>query len=721
MQVTRWPAGWLLCCLAGAGLPGCEPGATRAAARESGKSTPPEAPALSLAERTEKAGPALRAQWTREARILARATDPELEPATSSADVSTEQWGSELENRLAALLISGGEPASWATFGLGLRCRHKPERLFRTLATATAAWATEPVPPSPEGLSLAAWALGGCGSPDAERVLLPWLDPHPGGELPGVVEAAAEGLGKVADEQRTLTERTQAALIAAAVRRKDGSLLYPLSRLPNLDPAVGAHLLEVSAQLLAESQVERRLVILALGSAGPLAKTTLAQIVGSGKYAPAERSAAAQALRRLGAEGHDALDEALRDLLARGLPGDAKSPLWAPLRAALEGVDLPVRSTPELRKLASLNLPRGDTPLEAAQRRRLLWLRCRAADLVARDHSLSSRLAECDPDHGEPFDLAQVRVLSRSRIEGKRLPVFHRLSKHENPRVRQAALRLIPGHPELEDVRSPLVLALTSDNAGNQATAAKILAAYPARAHAPGGDGTVDERVIAGLKGILERKEACPVETLSAAVSAAGALSSLTLKPSVEAHCESPHAPVRGAAERALALLGNPKKKCPGPAFDPQSLQQPAPPPTPPVRVSFDSPFGELNLVFDEPHTEKTRARVLEAFQAGHYARGPVHGVSPGTFVQFGDPDGDGFEAQALPPDATELGPSPFTASSVGVSTFSGAAAGLQLFVTLSEAPQLRGRRVRLGHASGPWDLLWPDDPLGPATVRQLE
>ena len=57
-------------------------------------------------------------------------------------------------------------------------------------------------------------------------------------------------------------------------------------------------------------------------------------------------------------------------------------------------------SDPELRELGTVVLPEGKSIETDAQRRRLVWLRCRAADLLARTSSRSGTLLSCDPELG---------------------------------------------------------------------------------------------------------------------------------------------------------------------------------------------------------------------------------------------------------------------------------------------------------------------------------
>lgn len=618
---------------------------------------------------------------------------------------------------LKRLVTAGGEAGIWAIFGLGQYCQRGGQLAPEAAVTALAGWVAESKGLEPLALHTAARTIGSCGGQRAEELLRSWLSASPDPLLDHLVDASATGLGTLADRSGSLSERTQTALLDAAERESSPYLLYPLGRLRRLSPAVGARVLEVAGALVTGAEgPHRRHAIFALGSSGPEAALPLGQILVSDDYLSSERTAAAQALGRLGGHGQRALDDTVRQLLERGLPQTPSGEGWTPLRAALEELEEPAKSARRLREIATVVLPEGDEATTRAQRRRLLWLRCRAADLVARVDVNHKALEECDPDGGSVQALARLRVLERAPIENKRLDLFEKLASDSDPVVAQSALRMIPTHPEIASANQLLLDALTSESAGTRALGSQIIAAYPARAHAKDEEGGPDAKIVAAIQELLKNAARTPPETIAAALDAAGALGALTLKPVVEEICDSDREALHAPASRALALLGSPKRHCPQ-RKQQKSPKAPEPVPalereTPPVTIEIQSDVGPLTLHLDDPASAASRAHVLGLVERGFYDGLTVHAVTPGFAAQFGDPDGDGYADRVPPGLPNEVAPTPMGPFSVGMSSFAPGTQNTQLFVTLSDAPQLTGKRVRLGRAEGPWHLLVPGDRL---------
>lgn len=606
---------------------------------------------------------------------------------------------------LIRLLSGAPTEREWASFGLGLHCEARDSaRVLSQLVSATANWASSTEPPSPALLSTAGFAIGSCATPEAEEVLRAWLSPDPSAEMEALIVAGAVGLAALVDHGRDLSERTQTSVLDAAAREKKGELLLPLSRMTRLSDAVGAHLLEVVDSLLAQKRTEgRRHALLALGRAGASAAEPLTQILLAESFSPGERAGAAQSLARLGRLGQTALDQSIAEMLERGLPLTFDRDLWVPLRAALEELESPEASRPFLAKMSTTVLSEGDSHAKLAQRRRLIWLRCRSADLIAGTRFNDKALLACDPEHGSTEQLAVLNVLGRDTLEGPRLNKYLDMVKSSNPVVAQAALRLIPAHPKLKEAASILSQALSHGPAGTQTTAAQIIAAYPSRILAKDQDGAPVE-VLAALEKILAKDSVAPSETQAAAIRAAGALRALNLKPHIERLCDGNVAAFFEPSTHALSLLGNPKRKCPS-VFPPQA--KPVAPVVPEATtLIIDSDVGELLLYLEPENAPISSAQFLRLVDNGFYNGLAVQGGKLGFAVQFGDKDGDGYDDEWHEPLPHEVSPQPFVSLDFGFGTYAPGAQFSQLFVVLSDAPQLRGARVRLGRAEGPWHLL---------------
>jgi cyclophilin family peptidyl-prolyl cis-trans isomerase len=302
-------------------------------------------------------------------------------------------------------------------------------------------------------------------------------------------------------------------------------------------------------------------------------------------------------------------------------------------------------------------------------------------------------------------------------LTGDRGKVFLSLLENKDPVVAQAALRLIASHPELKSAGSLLVKALSSDVPGTQATAAQIIAAYPHRALDTASDLKEQEALLQAI-GTLLKDEQRPAETRTAAIKAAGSLQALSLKPLIETLCASQHQSLWNPAEGALALLGAPEPHCPPKApaqvtsIDAVSKSDASPSDTSEVVLKIDSDVGPLILRVNEGAAPASRQQFLKLVDEGYYDGLSIHGARPGFALQFGDQDGDGYDAGPTPDLPSEITPTPFSALSFGMSAFSEGSQNSQIFVVLSDAPQLMGSRVRLGQAEGPWHLLMVGDTL---------
>lgn len=607
---------------------------------------------------------------------------------------------------LFRLLASDAAARRWAPLGLALGCDEKNSvDTENRLLNAVAGWMSGPEAPTPDELRTVAWAIGACASKSAEDVLRSWLTPDPSIEKTGLTEAGVFGLGALADRKGTLSERTQTALLDAASREGRAELLQPLGRIGRLSEAVGAHILEVTGSLL--TRAERpgsRHALFALGSAGPSAEAPLTQVLLSEKYTPEERAAAAQALSRLGDVGQTALDRGLRDLLKRGLPVTYDRELWVPLRAIFNNLKQVTESKGKLVELGTIVLPDGKERDKIAQRRRLIWLRCEAARLLAESNFNAPSLLSCDPEKGRDFRLAQLEVLGRDKLKGVRAKEYAEALESEDPVIREAALRLLASHQEVENSAEILENALKSASPGTQATAAQLISTYPSRAHDTGDKEGPREGVVLGLKHLLstESKDVAS-EARAAAIEAAGAVGALSLKPEIEKHCNGPIQALWDPAHRALALLGSPGASCPktvpAPAEKMRGFAGKA-------TLIADTDVGELLFHLDGRDAPVSALHFLEKVDAKYYDGLKIHGARAGFAVQFGDKDGDGYQDGPSDDLPHEVSPRPFTTGTFGMSAFSPGSQDTQIFVILSDAPQLHGSRVHLGQVEGPFHLL---------------
>jgi cyclophilin family peptidyl-prolyl cis-trans isomerase len=626
------------------------------------------------------------------------------------------------------------EVVTWAAFGLGQNCDPAASIVKELLSRSASLYALEgPGAARHAALRSVATAVGSCGSEAAEDALRAWLSE--GGEL---AEHAAWGLGQLATRHGHLAEKTQVALLTTAARGQSPGALFPFTRLTRLSEAVQARVLDVAGQALTtEAGALRSFAVRALPQAGPTAVGPLGQVLRNAAFTPEERAMAAQALGRLGrpgqetlaaaasdlplpdlsvleslgedgAEAHGAVDSATRDRAERALAG---SGVWSALLAQLEA---PGAAKERLAELASWDVPPTTNPLG---RRRAIAMRCRAADLLAGPNPGDPVLRACDPDDSAVGALAVLRALDRSPLEGSRLGNWRNLAADERAPVRQSALRLLGSHGEVTDSAALLRTALESDQIGTSTTALQVLAAYPARgAPAAGGAGDVDRELALAVEAILKRSEwSGAIETLGAALDAAGALGVLSLKGVVESYCKSPHVELRAHAARALGLLGDPKRRCDEAVVWPRASTAPSGA----VVLAIDSAVGPLRLLLDGSRAPAAVGRIVELARSGYYDGLAVHRVVEGFVVQFGDKHGDGFGDPTQAPLPCERSPEPFEPLDVGMAIAGRDTATTQWFVALDRYPQLDGAYTRIGRAEGPWRLLAEGDRIRAVRVAE--
>ncbi|HEX6766375.1 MAG TPA: peptidylprolyl isomerase [Polyangiaceae bacterium] len=626
------------------------------------------------------------------------------------------------------------EVVSWSAYGLGYSCRERETKFVKVLSVRAASLLAGDPPDRAlsDPLAAIAGALGRCGTPEAERALRAWLS----AERP-LADDAALGLGAIAVRTGRLEDATLVALLDAASRPKAPleTALYPFARLSAVGAPVRARIVDVAGRALAAKGTARSFAVRALAAGGDDAAPVLARVVGSGDFSDAERADAARALGRLGVPGQQSLEGVLESLL--GDPATTSGPVLASgrfgvLMALLDALSPPLgKSARLLARLSEL----ADDPAPA-NRRRIVALRCRAADLVAGRGTLSPKLLACDPDpNGRTGRFAFLRVLDRGPLRGARLRRFVELTRSKDAAVRERAIELLGSHPEARGIPGYLAEALASKSPGDVAGAAELIAKHPDRAgieskEKPGTQGnsdadagatpepslaaappSPDPSVVHALTKALDDWSKAPeIEVRASLADAVGALELLGAKDRLELDCKSPHPALRAHAEKALARLGQRDRHCD--AFEPDY----SPPPelahllAAPRKLVFETDAGSLELTLDPALAPVAATRLADLARSGFFDGVAVHRVVPGFVVQLGDPGGDGYGGAKGPPLRCETSPVPFDTGTVGIALGGRDTGSSQFFVTLGRHPHLDGEYAIVGRAGPGWDRVAEGD-----------
>lgn len=614
-----------------------------------------------------------------------------------------------------ALSDENPEVGAWAAFGVGQVCReHEPEAV-RRLTLRAASLATQPATEATDrALSGIAFALGRCASDEAERTLRSWL------KLRAAVAAGATlGLAQVARQRKHLDDATIAALLDFASKQPSGAALHSIESLPTLGAAARERLLEVGSVALEQAGPGRGYAVRALAKGGPAAAAPLRRLLEAGGATDSERADAARSLAALGSAGQPELAGALGSRARELVEGKA----WLTgqhgvVLTVLEGLEPKRADAALLTELATLPLEGEPPPVT----RRKIMLRCRAAALLAGRSSQSPTLVACDPSppaQRREGSLATLKVLARGPLTEARAARFVELASSPDRVVREAALELLMSHDEVPRIPEILESALLSEAAGVRATAARVIARYPARAQLPS-EGekapVVSPRVVQALsKRLADVGAASDIEASAALLDAAAALSLLGAKPAVERACASTNPTLRKHAERAYAQLGEPAKRCPtvaGKETWTAALPRDQ-------RVELETDAGPLSITLWGDKSPFAVARFVDLARSGFFDGLLVHRVVPGFVAQFGDPDGDGFGGPPLPPLRCQTSVDAFETGSVGVALAGRDTGVSQFFVTLRPAPHLAAEYSQIGRAEGVWERLAAGDRI--LRVRVLE
>ena len=564
-----------------------------------------------------------------------------------------------------------------------------------------------------EEFSALSMALAACGSERAETTLRRLFLIPATAQKSSVLHSACLGLGEIARRNGSLKERTLSALFDAAEKTADPYLLYPLSRLSKINHSLEARLLEVASNLLTREKTKhKRIAISAMAVAGATAAAPLAQILISPRFSGPERAAAAQALARLGGSGQKELDKALAEMLLRGLPLKPTQSKWLPLRATLNALETPKYSKALLKEVAEVFLPGAGDPAARAQRRRMLWLRCRSADLLAGTHSKYSLLNKCGPSQGYESQAARLRVLDRGALKGERADIYAPLLESKIPKIRAQALLMLVAHNEYPERLKALGRALKSKQVADISAAAQVL----------GLSGDLANRQQLTPPSILDhmvtlvQRDDLPRQSRVLLLAAIGQLGRPEAIQTVQKYCSEADPVLRAAAGRSIHALSHGAQICTNPADEnlpaPSRPQAPSSTKTKPFTLAFDTDLGPLKLHFTAEFDENTRKYLKSQIEAGFFDDLKVGHAQTGFAMQIGDQDGDGYEDIATPLLRPSLKPQSLKPNSFGLTSFAAGAESGWLFILLDEAPQLWGKKSQLGYAEGPLSALMYGDPL---------
>jgi cyclophilin family peptidyl-prolyl cis-trans isomerase len=507
----------------------------------------------------------------------------------------------------------------------------------------------------------------------------------------------------------------------------------------------------------------------ALGRAGPEAAPDLDRVLRSADvFSASERAEAARVLRRLGSSGQRTLQAAIGSLVpaSDAVASTATGDEIGVLIAVLGALEAPGKATKELKSLAALAPPPAAPPTVL---RRLSWLRCLAAGLVAGTDPRDRLLAACDltattelsaasvadagptdagaadagtKAPGQPGSIGArtiVDVLDRARIEGANLKLYKEHALGGDLRARQAAVELLPKHDELADeARAILEAALSATETGLVAIAAGVIASKPTLANEQDkpqkkkrkkrhdDDAPTEERsvkpaaaIVKRLMSILGRADAeTDTELTSGAMEALGALGVAEAKPRLEELCGSSWPEIRKRASKALGLLSNKAPTCVAPAGGGSVPAEATQPVMGEVTLTLDTDAGEMRLTLDGRIAPMAVTRIVELARAGYYDGMVVHRVVPGFVTQLGAPYGDGYGGPAGKPSLRcETSPLPFDTLSVGIALAGRDTGSSQFFVMHGRHPHLDGQYAWIGRATGSWASFVDGDVVRKATV----
>ena len=636
---------------------------------------------------------------------------------------------------LRALADEDEQVVAWAAYGLGESCAGQRDRIVSALVAAAATRDAAPADGKDVGPLSARHAIvravGRCGSNRAEDILAGWLrdaGPH--------FVDAVYALGDLATQRRKLREETFVALLELAAGNASQpprpEALYPFGRVEHLPPSVVEHTMEVAKARLADEGPARLFAIRALTRCDDQAIRILGEIVASPKvYTAAERVAAVRGFSRFGRRGQRAIHKLLPGLVPDTSPLAATAlvgPDPGVLLTALGGLHSVGRARATLERIATLEAP-PEAPVSI--QRRLSWLRCSAAQLLAERNYQLPMLRACDlsvPPDKQTTDPVPGSIGARAvvaalglegvKVRGTRLKTWQVYAAEGDLRARQAAIAQLGAHPEIAVAADVLAQALAAPEPGIVAAAAGVIAAHPRRDRArrdgkgdapPPVKPEIEKALLAGLQA---KGATADLEALVAVIDGVAALRLAAAQPRLLELCAAPQRVARERAHKALAeLLGGVQKVSCGP---PKALPLPVELDhlaTATVELTLTTDAGELELKLDPALAPVAVTRVADLAKSGFYDGMVVHRVVPGFVSQLGSPTGDGYGgAKDRPALACETSPASFGPLTVGIALAGRDTGSSQLFVTHGPYPHLDGRYAQIGTAQGAWDGLIDGD-----------
>ena len=699
-----------------------------------GSSAPSAAVSAAIEASPERVEQLLRIEDTRAIREVTEADLSHADPRVRRAAVralARARNGAARPRLLTTLSDRDPDVLAWSAYGLGQICAWDRDDTARHLITRSIALGVEPPPPAGrlDPWSASSRALGRCANPHAEQTLVAWLS---GPKDRGI--EAAKGLGSVVTRDKRMGEETAAGLLRAsrgdAANDPLSEALYPFGRLKRPPARVEQELLDACRQRIGHNVPARVFVLRALATLGDEAVSTLASILQADTgYAANERAEAARALGKIGTKtSRKALLEAIDKLAPPNDPIALTSlvgPGFGVLTTALTALHQPGKQrlrSKGLDALLALEIPPG-APQTVS--RRVGLLRCFAAQLTVGANYDHPKLLSCDPDKGQVGALARLAVLDRVKLVGARLAAYKPyLDTKHPPIVRETAIRMLSGHPEVRQTAEIVATALGDEQLGVLTEAASLLASHPNPflQEAKGDDEASrkpDARVAKALKEATGKKwPADAIETRGALARACGALRVEDTREWLEQLCKSPNPTLREHAQKALSAFGGPKVTCealPDHRYEPAAelghmLSEP-------LHIELDTEVGKLTIELDPTLAPVAATRVADLVREKFYDDMTVHRVVPGFVVQFGDPQGDGYGGADREALRCETSPVPFDAGVVGVALGGRDTGSSQLFVTLGPAPHLDGEYAVIGKATGAWDSLTEGDRIRSASV----